>query len=119
MFIRFCSLSFFYSASEKFSEGPSSAVRRARRAQAIHPAPVCLRTSSSIAVQCTRIALLGLLAAGVPGLRAQDGAAAKPALAAVAEADNRFAVDLYRTLNEQGTGNNIFVSPTAYPPRWP
>jgi len=49
--------------------------------------------------------------AGVSGLSAQSGTANRNDLYAVVEANNQFAIDLYRKINAQDAGKNIFVSP--------
>ena len=59
------------------------------------------------------MATLALLAmfAGVPGLAAQSGTANKNDMHAVVDSNNQFAIDLYRKINSQDAGKNIFVSP--------
>jgi serpin B len=52
-----------------------------------------------------------LLLAGMSGLAAQSGTANKNDLYAVVDSNNQFAIDLYRKINAQDTGKNIFVSP--------
>jgi serpin B len=59
------------------------------------------------------MATLALLVmfAGMPGLDAQSDAANSNDLSAVVNSNNQFAFDLYRKINAQDTGKNIFVSP--------
>jgi serpin B len=52
-----------------------------------------------------------LLLAGVSALAAQSGTANNNDLHAVVDSNNQFAIDLYRKINAQDTGKNIFVSP--------
>lgn len=58
----------------------------------------------------TRLALLALLT-GVPGLLAQQVTGNGKDWMDVVNANNQFAFDLYRNLNAQEKGKNIFVSP--------
>jgi serpin B len=57
------------------------------------------------------LALIMLLLAGVSSLFAQGGSAGGNALPDVVDSSNSFAIDLYRKINEQDKGRNIFVSP--------
>jgi len=52
-----------------------------------------------------------LLFAGVSGLGAQSGATNRNDLHAVVDSNNQFAIDLYRKINAQDAGKNIFISP--------
>jgi len=49
--------------------------------------------------------------AGASGLTAQSGTANRNDLHAVVDSNNQFAIDLYRKVNAQDAGKNIFVSP--------
>jgi len=69
-----------------------------------------MRYSRNFKSLTAAFALLALLA-GVPGLLAQQGTASGQDWPDVVNANNQFAFDLYRNLNAQETGNNIFVSP--------
>ena len=51
------------------------------------------------------------LIAGAPGLLAQSGTANGKDMPDVVNSNNSFAIDLYRQINAQDTGRNIFVSP--------
>ncbi|MGD0682754.1 MAG: serpin family protein [Terracidiphilus sp.] len=51
------------------------------------------------------------ISAGVSGLSAQSESPNRNDLHAVVEANNQFAIDLYRKINAQDEGKNIFVSP--------
>jgi serpin B len=55
--------------------------------------------------------LVILLLAGVNGLAAQSGTTNKNDMYAVVDSNNQFAIDLYRKINSQNAGKNIFVSP--------
>jgi serpin B len=66
-----------------------------------------LSNSRSLAATLTVL----LLFVGMSGLGAQSGAANKNDLHAVVDSNNQFAIDLYRKINAQDTGKNIFVSP--------
>ncbi len=57
-----------------------------------------------------KLAVLALFAC-VPVVNAQEGMAKGINLSAVVNANNQFAIDLYRKLNAQEKGKNIFVSP--------
>jgi len=69
-----------------------------------------MRYSQNFKSLMAEFALLALLA-GVPGLLAQQATAGGKDWPDVVNANNQFAFDLYRNLNAQETGKNIFVSP--------
>src|ERR1017187_534624 len=58
----------------------------------------------------TTLALLAIFA-GIPGLLAQSATPNRNDLHAVVDSNNQFAIDLYRKINAQDAGKNIFVSP--------